>query len=161
MLLKMTKYFFTGLITFTILFRGEAVILASQVAYDTFQNNETDITLDNMELTLTSQVIAVIGRDLFIGEATGYVDGNGVVEVKSFKDPSIRCIGEYSYTSLELLSGKGTMTCNDGDRSEFNFRGFDNSKGYGYGTSNRGPVSFTYGIHAKDAGQYLFRKSNP
>ena len=48
MLLKMTKYFFTGLITFTILFRGEAVILASQVAYDTFQNNETDITLDNM-----------------------------------------------------------------------------------------------------------------
>ena len=68
---------------------------------------------------------------------------------------------EYSYTSLELLSGKGTMTCNDGDRSEFNFRGFDNSKGQGYGTSKRGPVSFTYGIHARDAGQYLFRKSNP
>ena len=31
----------------------------------------------------------------------------------------------------------------------------DSLKGFGYGTSNRGPVTFTYGMTAKEAAKYL------
>ena len=51
--------------------------------------------------------------------------------------------------------GKGTVSCKDGSQGQFNFKGLTNLKGYGYGSSTRGPVTFTYGMTAEEAAKYL------
>ena len=157
MFIKAFKYFFTILLTLLIIFRGEALIFAAGVVYDSATNSNTEITYKDSDLYLTSNVIAILGEDIFVGYATGYIDGNGVVEVSSLKDDSIKCVGEYSYVSLELLSGKGTISCSNGLRSEYNFRGLDNSRGYGYGTTSSGAVKFTYGMSPKESQKYLLQ----
>ena len=69
--------------------------------------------------------------------------------------PSTTCVGEFRYISTWTKTGKGTVSCNDGSQGQFNFKGLTNLKGFGYGTSNRGPVTFTYGMTAEEAAQYL------
>ena len=105
--------------------------------------------------TAKSPVAVTIKGDIFVGWAIGDITGSGTVDIQSAIDPSNTCIGEFRYTSTWSLVGKGTLTCKDGSQGTFNFKGLTNLKGYGYGTSNRGPVTFTYGMTAQEASSYL------
>ena len=135
------------------------IIFAAELGYDYYKNDSADISLQDQKLTLTSEVIALFDTKIYVGYATGYIDGNGVLEVYSVDNQNIRCVGEYSYVSLELLSGKGTASCSDGVTAIFNFKGIDNSKGYGYGKANNAGLRFTYGLNPEEAKVYLINKN--
>ena len=105
--------------------------------------------------TAKSPVAVTIKGDIFVGWAVGDITGSGTIDIQSAIDPENTCIGEFRYTSTWSLVGKGTVSCKDGSQGQFNFKGLTNLKGYGYGTSNRGAVTFTYGMTAKEAAEYL------
>ena len=105
--------------------------------------------------TAKSPVAVTIKGDIFVGWAVGDITGSGTIDIQSAIDPENSCIGEFRYTSTWSLVGKGTVSCKDGSQGQFNFKGLTNLKGYGYGTSNRGAVTFTYGMIAKEAAEYL------
>ena len=105
--------------------------------------------------TAKSPVAVTIKGDIFVGWAVGDITGSGTIDIQSAIDPENSCIGEFRYTSTWSLVGKGTVSCKDGSQGQFNFKGLTNLKGYGYGTSNRGAVTFTYGMTAKEAAEYL------
>ena len=94
--------------------------------------------------TARSPVAVTIKGDVFAGWAVGDITGRGTIEIQSHINPEISCVGEFRYISTWTLTGLGTMSCNDGAMANFNFKGLTNLKGYGYGTSNKGPVTFTY-----------------
>lgn len=101
----------------------------------------------------TAPVIAILQDDLFTGEAVGYLDQTGTINVRSSVDPNVRCIGRFEY--LGISSGAGTMQCNDGVTAKFSFNALSSLSGYGFGTSPRGPLSFTFGLTPEEAEQYL------
>ncbi len=105
--------------------------------------------------TAKSPVAVTIRGDIFLGWAVGDFTGSGTIDIQSVVNPSTTCVGEFRYISTWTKTGKGTVSCNDGSQGQFNFKGLTNLKGFGYGTSNRGPVTFTYGMTAEEAAQYL------
>ena len=105
--------------------------------------------------TAKSPVAVTIKGDIFVGWAVGDITGSGTIDIQSAVNPETSCVGEFRYTSTWTKVGKGTVSCNDGGQGQFNFKGLTNLKGFGYGTSNRGPVTFTYGMTAKEAAKYL------
>ncbi len=105
--------------------------------------------------TAKSPVAVTIQGDIFVGWAVGDITGSGTIDIQSAIDPKNTCIGEFRYTSTWSLVGKGTVSCKDGSQGQFNFKGLTNLKGYGYGSSTRGPVTFTYGMTAEEAAKYL------
>ena len=105
--------------------------------------------------TAKSPVAVTIKGDIFVGWAIGDISGSGTVDIQSAVNPENTCVGEFRYTSTWTKVGKGTLSCKDGSQGQFNFKGLTNLKGYGYGTSNRGPVTFTYGMTAEEAAKYL------
>ena len=107
--------------------------------------------------TATSPVAVTIKGDVFAGWAVGDISGRGTIEIQSHINPEISCVGEFRYISTWTKTGVGTMTCNDGGKASFNFKGLTNLKGFGYGTSNKGPVTFTYGMTPKEASKYLMK----
>lgn len=107
--------------------------------------------------TARSPVAVTIKGDVFAGWAVGDITGRGTIEIQSHINPEISCVGEFRYISTWTLTGLGTMSCNDGARANFNFKGLTNLKGYGYGTSNKGPVTFTYGMTPQEASKYLMK----
>lgn len=106
----------------------------------------------------TAPVIAVMSGDLFTGEAEGYANMTGKIEVQSAVNPSIRCMGHFEYSSREHGSGK--MRCNDGAEASFDFKALSMLSGYGIGTSSRGPFSFAYGLTPEEAKKYLTIPAN-
>ena len=106
-------------------------------------------------LSATSPVAVTIKGDIFVGWAVGDISGAGTVDIQSAVNPNTTCVGEFRYVSTLSLVGKGTLSCNDGSQGQFNFKGLTSLKGFGYGNSNRGPVTFTYGMTAKEASKYL------
>ena len=107
--------------------------------------------------TAKSPVAVTIKGDVFAGWAVGDISGRGTIDIQSHINPEIKCVGEFRYISTWTLSGTGTMTCNDGGKAVFNFKGLTNLIGYGYGSSNKGPVTFTYGMTPKEASKYLMK----
>jgi hypothetical protein len=105
--------------------------------------------------TAKSPVAVTIKGDRFIGWAVGDFTGSGTIDIQSVVDPSTTCVGEFRYISTWTKTGKGTVSCNDGSQGQFNFKGLTNLKGFGYGTSNRGPLTFTYGMTAQEGSKYL------
>ena len=105
--------------------------------------------------TAKSPVAVTIKGDIFVGWAVGDISGSGTIDIQSAIDPENTCVGEFRYTSTWSLVGKGTVSCKDGSQGTFNFKGLTNLKGYGYGNSNRGAVTFTYGMTAEEAAGYL------
>ena len=105
--------------------------------------------------TAKSPVAVTIKGDIFVGWAVGDISGSGTIDIQSAIDPENTCVGEFRYTSTWSLVGKGTVSCKDGSQGTFNFKGLTNLKGYGYGNSNRGAVTFTYGMTAEEAAKYL------
>jgi hypothetical protein len=101
----------------------------------------------------TAPVLAILADDLFTGEAVGYLDRTGKIEVTSSVSPTLRCVGEFRYTGSSV--GRGTMQCNDGNNAQFQFNSLSALSGYGFGNSSRGPMSFTYGLTVEEAKSYL------
>jgi hypothetical protein len=106
----------------------------------------------------TAPVIAILQDDLFLGTAVGYMDRTGTIDITSQVNPSLKCIGNFRYTGSKI--GVGRMTCNDGNIAEFQFNGLSTLSGYGFGRSNRGGVSFTFGLTPEEAVEYLKIPSN-
>ena len=105
--------------------------------------------------TAKSPVAVTIKGDVFVGWAVGDMSGSGTIDIQSAINLENTCVGEFRYTSTWSMVGKGTVSCKDGSQGQFNFKGLTNLKGYGYGSSNRGPVTFTYGMTAEEAAKYL------
>lgn len=101
----------------------------------------------------TAPVIAVLADDLFLGEAVGYMDRTGTIQIKSQVNEDIRCIGEFRYTGAK--TGIARVRCTDGAEATLDFTGLSALSGYGFGKSSRGPASFTFGLTPEQASQYL------
>lgn len=104
-------------------------------------------------LSATAPVIAVLADDLFTGEATGYMDRTGKIEIQSQLNPELKCIGEFRYTGSK--TGTARVRCNDGNDALMEFTGLSALSGYGFGNSSRGAASFTFGLTPEQASQYL------
>jgi len=103
--------------------------------------------------TASAPVVAILANDLFVGEAVGYMDRTGTIEMKSTVDPSVRCVGQFAYTGAR--TGTARLQCNDGAEAALSFNALGPLSGYGYGKTSRGPASFTYGLTSEEAAQYL------
>jgi hypothetical protein len=101
----------------------------------------------------TGAVIAILGGDLFVGEAEGHLSGAGTLAIRSQKNPGITCAGQF--TSSAELGGKGQLRCTDGSVSTFQFKRLSVRRGYGAGSFSRGSMSFAYGLSAEEAAPYL------
>jgi len=104
-------------------------------------------------LSATGNVIAILGGDLFVGEAIGHLSGAGTLAIHSQKDPALTCRGQF--TSSAELGGLGQMQCSDGATATFSFKRLNIFRGYGVGSFSRGAMNFTYGLSAEEAGPYL------
>lgn len=104
-------------------------------------------------LSATGPVIAVLGEDLFVGEAEGHLDGSGTLAIRSQKNAAVTCRGQF--TSSVALGGAGQLHCSDGASATFRFQRLDLRSGHGAGSFARGPMSFTYGLTAAESRPYL------
>ena len=104
-------------------------------------------------LSATGPVIAIVGDDLFVGEAEGHLSGAGTLAIHSQKDPALRCLGQF--TSSAELGGSGQMRCSDGSTGTFHFQRLTMFCGHGVGNSGRGSMSFAYGLTPEQARPYL------
>jgi hypothetical protein len=103
--------------------------------------------------TASAPVVAIMYDDLFLGEAIGHVDRTGTIDMHSAIDSEKRCVGEFRYTGSN--SGIANLQCNDGAAAHISFNALSMLSGYGYGSTARGPVSFTYGLTLDEAAKYL------
>ena len=101
----------------------------------------------------TGPVIAILGADLYVGEAKGYLSGAGTLAIHSQLDPSITCSGEF--TSSAEAGGAGQLRCSDGATSQFRFQRLSVFRGHGGGNFSRGTMSFTYGLTLDQSEPYL------
>ena len=101
----------------------------------------------------TSPVLAILSDDLFTGEAVGYMDRTGTIDITSVVDPSLKCVGQFHYTGSN--TGVATVRCNDGAIADLSFNALGMLSGYGYGRTSRGPASFTFGLTPEQASKYL------
>jgi hypothetical protein len=104
-------------------------------------------------LTRTGDVIAIMGGELYLGEAEGDYWGAGTLSIHAQQDPSIKCTGEF--TSSKELGGKGQLRCTDGASATFRFDRLTILRGHGSGSFTRGPMSFAYGMTAEESKPYL------
>lgn len=98
-------------------------------------------------------VVVLMVDDIFIGNAVGYMDRTGTIEMASTSRADVRCAGQFAYTGARI--GRATLNCSDGMQASVTFNALSNLSGYGYGAAASGPVSFTYGLTSADAVQYL------
>ena len=98
-------------------------------------------------------VIAIVADELFVGSATGHIDGTGTVVIQSQRNPDLKCAGEFA--SNVVLGGSGRMNCSDGTTATFQFKRLSLRRGYGEGSTSRGAMSFAYGLTAEESKPYL------
>ena len=101
----------------------------------------------------TAPVIAILHDDLFLGEAVGYMDRTGSINMTSTVDADRKCVGQFRYTGSK--TGVARVQCNDGAEGELTFNSLSVLSGYGYGRTSRGPASFTFGLTPEEASSYL------
>lgn len=104
-------------------------------------------------LSATAPVLAIMFDDILTGEAVGYLDRTGTIELQSEVDKGIRCTGEFRYTGSR--TGIANLLCNDGTVANMTFNALSSLSGYGYGATSRGPASFTFGLTVEQAAKYL------
>ena len=105
-------------------------------------------------LSASRPVIAILGGELFVGEAEGHLSGAGTLTIHSQKQPGLACAGDFTSSSA-LGGGSGQLSCSDGTRATFNFTRLNVFRGHGSGSFSRGPMSFAYGLSAEEAAPYL------
>jgi hypothetical protein len=103
--------------------------------------------------SVTLPVIAILHDDLFVGEAVGYLDRTGTIDLRSVLDPKIKCVGSFRYTGLK--TGLADMQCDDGAEAKLSFNALSAFSGYGFGSTPRGPASFTFGLKPDEAASHL------
>ena len=101
----------------------------------------------------TGPVIAMLGGELFVGEAEGHLDGSGTLLIQSQKNASLSCRGEF--TSSATAGGAGQLHCSDGASATFTFQRLSLRSGHGTSSFQRGSMSFTYGLSAEESKPYL------
>ena len=101
----------------------------------------------------TGAVIAILGGELFVGEAEGHLNGAGTLAIYSQERPGLTCTGEF--TSSAERGGKGQLKCADGRTATFQFERLTVRRGHGGGSFGRASMSFTYGLSAEEARAYL------
>ena len=104
-------------------------------------------------LSATGAVIAIMGGELFLGEAEGHLNGAGTLAIHSQKKPGLTCSGQF--TSSAERGGKGQLRCTDGSSSTFHFKRLTIRRGQGSGSFSKGSMSFTYGLSVDEARPYL------
>ena len=104
-------------------------------------------------LSAKGKVIAIMGGELFVGEAEGHLSGAGTLAIHSQKKPDLTCAGEF--TSSAELGGTGTLQCSDGATSTFKFKRVNVRQGHGGGSFSRGAMTFTYGLTPEEAAPHL------
>jgi hypothetical protein len=104
-------------------------------------------------LSSTGPVIAIMGGELFVGEAEGHLSGAGTIAIHSQRSPSLACAGDF--TSSAALGGSGQLHCSDGTVARFWFTRLSIFNGHGSGSFSRGPMSFAYGLTVEQAAPYL------
>jgi hypothetical protein len=104
-------------------------------------------------LSAKGKVIAIMGGDLFVGEAEGHLSGAGTLAIHSQKKPDLTCAGKF--TSSAELGGTGELQCSDGATSTFKFKRVNVRQGYGGGSFSRGAMTFTYGLTPEEAAPHL------
>lgn len=107
----------------------------------------------------TGPVIALVAGELFTGEAEATLGGSGTLSLRSSAGPDITCSGQFGFSAE--LGDAGSMHCSDGTSGTFQFRRLGMLRGYGSGSSSRGPMTFTYGLSADEAAPYLYLVSRP
>jgi hypothetical protein len=103
--------------------------------------------------SVTLPVIAILHDDLFVGEAIGYLNRTGTIDLQSVLDPKIKCVGSFRYTGLK--AGLADMKCDDGVEASLSFNALSVFSGYGAGSTPKGPASFTFGLDPTEAASYL------
>ena len=101
----------------------------------------------------TGPVIAVLGEELFTGEAEGHLNGSGTLLIQSQRNAAVSCRGQF--TSSAALGGTGHLQCSDGATAAFLFQRLTLRSGHGSASFTRGPMTFTYGLTAAQSSPYL------
>jgi hypothetical protein len=101
----------------------------------------------------TGPVIAIMGNELFLGEAEGHLSGGGTIAIHSQRNPALTCVGQF--TSSAELGGSGQMQCSDGATGTYRFKRLSLEKGYGTGSLGKRSMSFTYGLTIEESKPYL------
>jgi hypothetical protein len=104
-------------------------------------------------LTATRSVIAILGTNLYVGDAEGDLDGAGTLAIFAQADPGITCTG--AFTSSAEAGGVGKLRCSDGATSTFRFQRLTIFSGQGRGDYKQGTMSFTYGLTLEESTPYL------
>jgi hypothetical protein len=104
-------------------------------------------------LSAKGNVIAIMGGELFVGEAEGHLSGAGTLAIHSKNKPDLTCAGEF--TSSAELGGTGKLHCSDGATATFKIKRKNVRQGYGGGSFSRGAMTFTYGITPEEAAPHL------
>ena len=101
----------------------------------------------------TGPVIAIVADELFLGEADGHLSGAGTIAIHSERNPDVTCAGQF--TSSAELGGSGQMRCSNGATGTYHFERLSLQKGFGIGSYDRRPMSFTYGLTLNESEPYL------
>jgi hypothetical protein len=125
-----------------------SVVLALSLSSDA-RGEEVSMGLFSVKLP----VIAILDENLFVGEAIGYLDRTGSIDLQSALEPKVKCVGTFRYTGL--ATGLADMKCDDGVRASLSFKGLGAFSGYGVGSTPKGPASFTFGLTPKEAVPHL------
>lgn len=89
----------------------------------------------------TSMTLPVVGQfrsgdEQFRGEATGYLDGTGVLSIRTERGAS--CTGSFK-RSASGVTGEGNFTCSDGRTGDFYYTSKGND-GEGFGKASSGDL---------------------
>jgi len=98
------------------------------------------LALAGCSMTLPVQGIVQNSSESFVGTATGYADGAGILQVKS--NQGTECKGNFVY--ITSRQGEGVFTCSDGRSGPFNFAS-TGSRGTGQGKLGGDTFVFTFG----------------
>lgn len=95
----------------------------------------------------------LVGADeAFIGQATGYMNGEGTLSITSSR--GVTCTGTYASTAITGgKTGSGQFECTDGRKGPliFNTNGFSGN-GFATNTADGRQIRFAFGHAATDGG---------
>ncbi len=101
----------------------------------------------------TGAVIAIVGDEIYVGEAEGGINGSGTLVIRSQSNPALSCTGQF--TSSAALGGSGQLQCSDGNGATFRFTRLSVYRGHGVANFRRGEMRFAYGFAPEEAGAYM------